>query len=256
MKECIINKPIINNEKISWDTVYSMQIVECEEELVPLSLSPEHILVRSAYFEAGLAGSLPECYARSSIRERLMKAANLLPKDLRLVVLDAWRSHQVQKTLFEQCQSALNSVYPDIDEKELHNMTQQYVALPSFNPRAPSPHSTGGAIDLMIATRAGVPLFFGSPFDHPTEISDTRYFEEKLENKEILSKEESIAMENRRLLYNIMTEVGFVNLPSEWWHYEFGTQRYAHQTGKEHAIYGAKTLCLNSFETFKKDKIK
>ncbi len=254
MQEYMINKPIPNEEEISWDMVYSMPLIDCEEELVPLSLAPERMLVRSAYFEAGLAGALPECYARIGMRECLIKAASLLPKHLRFVVLDAWRNQQVQKTLFQQCKTALATVNPDVDEEKLHIMTQQYVALPSLDTSAPSPHSTGGAVDLMIATLDGVPLFFGSPFDYPSEISYTRYFEKKFDNEEILSKREEDAMQNRRLLYNIMKTAGFVNFPCEWWHYEYGTQRWANEKNKEHAIYGSTSVCLNSFEALRKSE--
>ncbi len=254
MQEHMINKPIPNGAEISWDMVYSTPLIDCGEELVPLSLAPEQMLVRSVYFEAGLAGALPECYARVGVRERLVEAAKLLPNYLRFVILDVWRGQQVQKALFQQCKSALTISNPNADERKLNIMTQQYVALPSLDMLAPSPHSTGGAVDLMIATRDGNPMFFGSPFDYPSEISYTRYFEKKLENKEDLSKRENDAMQNRRLLYNIMKAAGFVNFSCEWWHYEYGTQRWANETNKEHAIYGSTSVCLNSFEIFEKSE--
>lgn len=34
--------------------------------------------------------------------------------------------------------------------------------------------------------------------------------------------------DNRRLLYKIMTEAGFTNLPSEWWHYDYGDRFWAY----------------------------
>jgi D-alanyl-D-alanine dipeptidase len=44
---------------------------------------------------------------------------------------------------------------------------------------------------------------------------------------------------NRRLLHNTMTDAGFVNLPSEWWHFDYGDQLWAWANKKDHAIYGA-----------------
>lgn len=250
MQKLMEDKPISRQGEATWEAVYSMPIVDCGEEVVPLSLAPERILVRSGYFEARIEGALPECYARSGVLERLIKATNLLPDHLRFVVLDAWRSEHVQKILFQQCRAALAKAHPEMDDEQLLVMTQQYVARPSIDPCSPSPHSTGGAIDLMIATRDGVPLFFGSPFDCPSELSYTRHFEDKLEDGVVLCRSEIDALQNRRMLYNIMIASGFVNYPSEWWHFEYGTQRWAKVIGKEIAIYGATNVCLNAFEEF------
>ena len=250
MQKFMENRPIPRERETTWEAVYSMPIFDCREEVVPLSLSPERILVRSVYFEARIEGALPECYARSGVLERLIKATKLLPDHLRFVVLDAWRGENVQKILFQQCRAALAKTHPEMDEKQLFVMTEQYVARPSLNPSNPSPHSTGGAIDLMIATRDGVPLFFGSPFDCPSEISYTRHFEDKLENGVVLDENELEALQNRRMLYNIMIASGFVNYPSEWWHFEYGTQRWANATGQEIAIYGATNVSFNAFEEF------
>jgi D-alanyl-D-alanine dipeptidase len=236
----------------SWEEVYSVSIAENNEPLVPLSLVPEKILVRSAYFAAGIGGALPECYARRSVFEKLLLAAEMLPPDLRMVVLDGWRSPQVQTVLFQRCRSALARANPQADEDELHALTQQYVARPGFDASAPSPHVTGGAVDLTLATRSGRQLFFGSPFDYPRDISYTRHLEERLEQGIALQPEEKEALSNRRLLYGVMVRAGFVNYSCEWWHFEYGTQRWALKKGEDFAVYGPSRVCLNPFESFEK----
>lgn len=246
------NKSIPPDGQATWEAVYSVPIVDSEEVITPLSLVPERFLVRSHYFELGMPGALSECYARTGVLDLLLTASSLLPDHLRLVVLDAWRSQQLQKHLFDQCQSVLADMYPNVDAEKLFTMTQQYVAAPKTNPLTPPPHFTGGAIDLMIATRDGVPLFFGSPFDDPNEISYTRHFEEKLEEGQQLTKPEEIALQNRRLLYHVMTRAGFVNFSTEWWHFEYGTQRWANETGKENAIYGGVTVSRHPFNDIKR----
>jgi D-alanyl-D-alanine dipeptidase len=35
-----------------------------------------------------------------------------------------------------------------------------------------------------------------------------------------------------------MTGAGFVNYPSEWWHWSYGDRYWAVVTGEPHAIYG------------------
>ncbi len=71
----------------------------------------------------------------------------------------------------------------------------------------------------------------GTDFDEASQFSWT----DALESESSLDRE---AQENRRILYNAMSEVGFTNLPSEWWHYDFGNQLWAYRTGAQQAEYG------------------
>lgn len=235
----------------SWAEVLGAPIVENHEGLVPLSLVPEKILVRSAYYEVGIMGSHPECYAREEVFEKLFHAASLLPSDLRMVVLDAWRSPVVQKELFTRCCAAFRGIHKKASEEEIIALAQQYVALPSVSATSPSPHVTGGAVDVSIATRGGKMLSFGSVFDYPKEISYTRALENMLGqcegNEKLLRENERQGLENRRLLYSVMIEAGFVNYSCEWWHFEYGTQRWALCSGHDYAIYGPASLSLDSF---------
>ena len=43
---------------------------------------------------------------------------------------------------------------------------------------------------------------------------------------------------NRQLLYEVMTGVGFVNYPLEYWHYSYGDYYWAKANGVDSAIYG------------------
>ncbi len=231
----------------TWDEIFAIPIVDNQEALVPLSLAPEKILVRSAYFEAGLRGALPECYARESVQQRLMTAASLLPDTIRLVILDGWRSTVLQQALFDQCRNYYRHHNPDATKEAVDAMASTFVAVPSSKTTAPSPHLTGGAIDLSLADRNGHPLFFGSPFDYAGDISTTRYFECALQKGKQLDRHEQIALDNRRLLYSAMTAAGFVNYDQEWWHFEYGSQRWALVKKRDYAVYGPATLELQSF---------
>ncbi|MEZ0576305.1 M15 family metallopeptidase [Halodesulfovibrio aestuarii] len=239
--------PIHGLSEPSWESVYAIPSVESHEEVVSLSLAPEHMLSRSIYFERQITGALPECYAREGIVDRLLHASSLLPSHLRLVILDGWRSTDVQSFLFSECKKALASMYPDRSTDEIFIMAQQYVAKPMKDTSTPAPHSTGGAIDLAIADRAGKMLFFGAPFDYPGEISNTQYFEKKQEQGYKFTKQEEEALYNRRLLYFVMTQAGFENFHCEWWHFEYGTQRWALATHAEHAIYAPTQFSLNPY---------
>lgn len=91
----------------------------------------------------------------------------------------------------------------------------------------PPVHTTGGAVDLTILDNYGRELDMGSFFDEFTDRTYTAYYENE---KNVLVKN------NRRLLYNIMTTVGFTNLPSEWWHYDYGDRFWAFYK-KEPTLY-------------------
>ena len=112
-----------------------------------------------------------------------------------------------------------------VDEK----MLMQFVA--PVGPIYVSPHLTGGSVDITLYDlNTGATLDMGSDFDEPSERSHTDYYENKPSHP---------AHERRRLLHHVMTEVGFSNLPTEWWHFDFGNPLWAHYTGQGHALYGA-----------------
>lgn len=226
------------NRVWNWAEVKSKEIRENGERLVPLSLFPEKILVRPQYFLQGIEGALPECYAREGVYKRLVEASLLLPKGYKLVILDAWRPVKVQQSLFNILKERLRSQHPNLSEEEVVNMTLKFVALPSKDPKRPSPHNTGGAIDLTIADEFGNLLYMGTEYDDPTEISRTTYFEELIAKGEKLNERELEALQNRRLLYHILTSVGFTNYIDEWWHFDYGNQNWAWMKGEPYALYG------------------
>ncbi|MCS3917463.1 D-alanyl-D-alanine dipeptidase [Caldanaerobacter subterraneus subsp. tengcongensis MB4] len=234
-KEIPISTPI---EKWNWEEVRKIPIRENNEKLVPLSLYPERIIVRSEYFLQGIKGALPECYVRESVYEKLLEAADLLPPGYKFVIFDTWRPIQVQQSLFDTLKEQFRKQYPSESEEEITKRTLTFVALPSTDPTRPSPHNTGGAVDLTIADDKGRLLNMGTEYDDPTEKARTTYFEELLKEGKELSKEEREALENRRLLFNIMTSVGFTNYLDEWWHYDYGNQNWAWVSKKEYALYG------------------
>ena len=50
------------------------------------------------------------------------------------------------------------------------------------------------------------------------------------------NEKNEMVRENRRLLYNTMVGQGFTNLPSEWWHFDYGNRFWAFYKKKK-AIY-------------------
>jgi len=106
-------------------------------------------------------------------------------------------------------------------------LTLKIVALPSTNLLKPSPHNTGGSVDLTIIDSVGRLLNMGTPFDEASIRAQTTYFDDPL----------NVIRKNRQLLYNIMTRHGFTNYSEEWWHYDYGNQNWAWVSGQSYAVY-------------------
>lgn len=222
----------------SWDELRKKKIEECNEKLVLMSLAPDKILVSSQYYIQDISGALSESYARESVYQKLVEAIKFLPAGYRLVVLDCWRPLKVQRSLFNKLKDKLKKLYPSVSDEEVTNKTLIYVALPSKDATKPSPHNTGGAVDLTIVDENGLLLNMGTNFDDSTLKARTTYYEEQLKNGIKLNPKELEALKNRRLLFHIMTSVGFTNYLDEWWHYDYGNQNWSWMSGSEHAIYG------------------
>ncbi|GAB6280231.1 MAG: M15 family metallopeptidase [Thermovirga sp.] len=228
--------PILQEEKT--DEMYSREIRDCGEGLIPMSLLPEKVLVLPEYFMQGIPSSLPEAFVREGVWERVVRASRRLPEGFRFVVLDAWRAPVVQENLFEACKRKIETRFPGRSREEIVAMTRRYVALPTNDPSRPSPHATGGAVDITIADPMGRLLSMGYGFDEDVDRSMTRFFEEKVENGKPLTEKEHDSLRNRRLLFHLLADEGFCNCSDEWWHFAYGTQSWSWEKNTPYAIYG------------------
>lgn len=73
----------------------------------------------------------------------------------------------------------------------------------------------------------------GTGFDHFGAEASRDYFEQNGRNLKV--------RDNRRILYAAMKEAGFTTDPDEWWHFDFGNQKWAVEAGKQSAFYGEVT---------------
>lgn len=190
-------------------------------------------------------------YVRHSVADRLRTAQSLLPAGMKLIVFDGYRSVDVQRALFDQFLDELRMIKPAWSEAQLVEETEHYVALPSTDVSCPSPHSTGGAVDVAII-RDNHMIEFGTPFDHGSERSALRYFERETH---VQNEADELAREHRRLLYHVMHEAGFEGYEHEWWHYNaVETQMGARVARREEATYGiaAELLPKSTFHHLRK----
>lgn len=230
--------PIPHLAEPCWDAVGRLPIVPDDEPLVPMSLASEPVRVFPAYARMGIPGAVPECFVREGVHRRLLAVARGLPHGLGLVVLDGWRPWRVQQYLFDTLFEVMRARHPTSGEEALLARTREFVAMPSRDPQAPSPHLTGGAVDVTLCDADGLMLEMGSQFDEASAASHSDY----LERLDAPDAGQRRARTYRRVLYHAMCGAGFSNLPNEWWHYDVGNQLWAHYGGHPQAHYGPATL--------------
>jgi D-alanyl-D-alanine dipeptidase len=210
-----------------WQTI---PILNNDSPLVPCHHLSSRLITDPQYYHQNIPGATPYAYLREGVASRLVMAANLLPAGYRLVILDAWRPLEVQEALHDIYREYLQFEYDDLDNETIEELVHRYIAHPSTDPKAPCPHFTGAAVDVTIMNHDDDLLDMGSLYNDFGEKASIDYFEKAEDNIE--------ARTNRRLLFHVMTSVGFTNYSEEWWHYDFGNQFWAKSTNSQFAHYG------------------
>lgn len=210
--------------KHGWDAV---PIDAIEEPLVRVEQLHPRVLQEAAYHLMGFPGALSECWVRQGVADRLAQVAESLPAGLSLLVWDGYRPFSVQKALFDRYVDELIAVHPELPADAIEDAATRYVSRPSTAKDAPSPHLTGGAVDLTLCTSEGVPLDLGTGFDAFVPAAAAAAFEDQ----------PGEVRDNRRRLFWSMVDAGFVAYTEEWWHYDYGDQFWGHIRG-ETACYG------------------
>ena len=90
------------------------------------------------------------------------------------------------------------------------------------------PHSTGGAVDVSIIGPNGKNMSMGTKIGQDTDLEKTRTDSDKISK---------VAVKNRKLLSEVMFKAGFVNYPTEWWHWSYGDRYWAAASDKKYSIY-------------------
>jgi zinc D-Ala-D-Ala dipeptidase len=191
--------PLPSLVDVSGESVDPNRVFEEPLELI------EHRRIRilSNYWHAGWERARPSMQLRTEANRRLCSAADALPERFGLAVFDAYRPLELQAELY-------HAAYGD------STLPEGFVAEPIAERTTPPPHSTGGTVDCTL-TIDGIPLALGTDFDDFSDLAWTHACEAQA----------TPDRELRRLLYWTMHAAGFVVLHCEWWHFEFGTRRWA-----------------------------
>ena len=95
------------------------------------------------------------------------------------------------------------------------------------------PHATGGAIDVYLINDKGDPINMGI---HPKDWMEDDDGSISLTASQKISAE---AQKNRKIMSKVLSAVGFVNYPTEYWHWSYGDRYWAYHKNESHAIYGS-----------------
>ncbi len=210
--------------------VRGMPIADCGEPLVDAAGS-------------GLItyGPPPECpetapfyrLLREGVVARLEKAQRRLPDGLQLRLYEGYRNPGIQQMLFDGQLQRMKKENPSRDTAWCYAQAAKLASpLRTFEGvRIVPPHSTGGAVDIEIVDKNGLPLDFGMKLSDwnvvPPDLCATQFDEIT-----------DAAANNRRLLVETLLAEGFVNYPREWWHFSYGDQYWAFSSASAQALYG------------------
>jgi zinc D-Ala-D-Ala dipeptidase len=133
---------------------------------------------------------------RTDVAERLRKAADTLPEDLRLGFWEGLRPIAVQASLWESGLQFLRASYPQANADDLEMTLERFVARPYG---VIPPHSTGSAIDV-----AAVDVF-----------------------GRVLNPADAWGRLGNEILARALRDTGLANYEVEWWHWSYGDEEWA-----------------------------
>lgn len=238
-----MNRVNMSIPKVAFPSISEFKIDLLDEPLI--SLSSLGLKVDPMYYNQGIESALNDVYLRLTPAYMLLKANDLLPFGYSIKAYDGYRPISVQQHLWDMYRKQVSEDLKnaDLSDEEIDFKTSFFVSKPSYDAKQPSLHNTGGAIDITIVGPDDKELDMGTAFDDFSNKAWTNHFEEYEYNE--------IVRNNRRMLYHTMIRAGFTNLPSEWWHYDFGTKFWAYFKQRD-ALYTGfldtdiKQLCVKT----------
>ena len=243
----------------------SIPIQENGEPLVPIPSDRFYLMDPHPYQALGAPyGDRSPFFVRAGVRDRLgqvqtflengNRSGTSLPSHLRkqapltLQIFDAYRPIPVQQFmvdytfahLAQQFATEQGIAIADLTPRQRHQIQTQvheFWAVPNADAQQPPPHSTGAAVDVTLVNGEGTPLDMGCPIDECSPRAYPDHF------ATASTPPEQQFHQNRLLLRQAMTQAGFCNHRTEWWHFSYGDQLWAWRRGQEQgeaiaAMYG------------------
>ncbi|MFJ2263673.1 M15 family metallopeptidase [Streptomyces sp. NPDC087844] len=169
-------------------------------------------------------------HLRTGALERLVEAQRRLPDGVRFLVVEGFRPPGLQRRYYEEYEAVMRTVHPDASQARVREVTSAYIAPPEV-----APHVSGGAVDLTLCTDDGTELPLGTAVNATPEESAGAC-------RTATPGIDTEARAHRELMERALTAAGFVNYPTEWWHWSYGDRYWALATGRSAARYGPTDL--------------
>lgn len=187
-------------------------------------------------------GEPPECpetkpdytWVRKTVFDKLLLVQESLPQGWFIRLYEGFRSLEVQDMLYADIYAKMQKRFPTANEDELFHHTIQLVS-PITNQDGSSnipAHNTGAAVDVEIIDEHGQLIDMGMA------AKDWRTVDPELCKTECNSIS-NVAQTHRKRLCEHMAQQGFVNYPTEWWHFSYGDRYWAYHSDVEYACYGS-----------------
>lgn len=202
--------------------VAAVPVHECDERLVNVR-HRSSLLVDERKSDDSSGAFI---YVREGVLDRLLAAQTQLPEGVQLLFVEGYRPASLQRHYYDKYAARLQTEHPEWAAEQLRSATSRFVSPPEI-----APHSAGAAVDLTLADDAGRELDLGTPVNATPEASAYACYTGA-------SNISEIARARRNILDEALTSAGFVNYPTEWWHWSFGDRYWALQTGTAAAQYG------------------
>jgi D-alanyl-D-alanine dipeptidase len=205
---------------LSEPRVHAVPVAECGEPLVEVADAPELRLDPRERDAQGAYGRV-----RSGVLARLRRAARELPDGIVLLVVEGHRAGAEQARRLAGYEERLRAAGVT-DPAERRRRAAAFVA-----PVEVAPHCAGAAVDLTLADAAGAELDMGGAVNghRSGDEAGCRFDAPGLSRT---------ARRHRDLLAHALGSAGFVNYPTEWWHWSYGDRYWALTTGAPAAVYG------------------
>lgn len=204
------------------ETLESIDLSEKYADLIDIQLLEPSIQIDIRYATSNnfmgrvLYDSIHRVFLQKEVAEKLQRAQVSLKKEhpeWSLLVFDGARPLSVQQKMWD----ALDSIPPKLRGNFLSNPAS-----------GGSIHNYGAAVDLSIVDEHGNELDMGTPYDDIRQLAYPRMEAHFLAKGELTQEQ----IDNRKLLRKVMSQAGFYNISTEWWHFNSCTRAQAMQKYK------------------------
>lgn len=194
--------PITVSKKQCIDSIFSTMNIVSIQSVDSSILVDAKYTTKDNFMHQQLYQHIQTVYLQKEVAQRLAKVQRYL-KTLHpqwsLLVYDGTRPVDVQQRMW----NALDSI-------PVHERVK-FVS----NPKNHSVHNYGAAIDLTIVDERKVPIDMGAGYDDIRKIAYPSLEAQFLASGELTQ----VQVNNRILIRKVMKSQGFINIPSEWWHF-------------------------------------